>query len=135
MEGRVVGVVVNQVVYLLNRASSMVGESVLDTDEGLVNTRLLVPRLISPEKVVAGRVVGTLLNQVVHPLYRVSNRVWLNTLTTLLALVNCKLKVFKLQFHIVLCSIRIQTWETGFPGSIIGVQTLQHSSVQGVCDS
>ena len=98
VEGRVVGVVVNQVVYLLNRASSMVGESVLDTEEGLVNTRLFVPRLISPEKVVAGRVLGTLFNHVLHPLYRVSNRVWLNTLTTLLALVNCKLNVFKLQF-------------------------------------
>ena len=64
VEGRVVGVVVNQVVYLLNRASSMVGESVLETEEGLVNTILLGPRLISPEKVVAGRVLGTLVNQV-----------------------------------------------------------------------
>ena len=64
---RVVGVVVNQVVYLLYRASSMVGECTLDTDEGLVNTRLLVPILILPEKVVAGR-VGMLLNQEVHPL-------------------------------------------------------------------
>ena len=43
---------------MLNRASSMVGESVLETDDGLVNTILLVPRLILPEKVVAGRVVG-----------------------------------------------------------------------------
>ena len=51
VEGRVVGVVVSQVVYLLNRASSMVGDSVLDTDEGLVNTRLLMPRVTSPEKV------------------------------------------------------------------------------------
>ena len=69
----------------------MVGDSVLTTDEGLVNTRLLVPRVIFPEKVVAGRVVGTLLNQVVHPLYRVSNRVWVNTLSTLLVLMNFKL--------------------------------------------
>ena len=76
----------------------MVGESVLDTEEGLVNTILLVPRVIVPEKVVAGRVVGTLVNHVLQPLYRVSNRVWLNTLTTLLALVNCKPNVFKLQF-------------------------------------
>jgi len=91
VEGRVVGVVVNQVVYLLNRASSMVGERVLETDDGLVNTRLFVPRLIVPEKVVAGRVVGTLLSHVLHPLYRVSNRVWLNTLSTLLALMNFKL--------------------------------------------
>ena len=83
---------------MLNRASSMVGESVLEIKEGLVNTIVFVPRLIVPEKVVAGRVVGTLLNHVLHPLYRVSNRVWLNTLTTLLALVNCKPNVFKLQF-------------------------------------
>ena len=76
----------------------MVGERVLETDDGLVNTMLFVPRLIVPEKVVAGRVVGTLLNHVLQPLYRVSNRVWLNTLTTLLALVNCKPNVFKLQF-------------------------------------
>ena len=76
----------------------MVGERVLETDDGLVNTMLFVPRLIVPEKVVAGRVVGTLLNHELHPLYRVSNRVWLNTLTTLLALVNCKPNVFKLQF-------------------------------------
>ena len=79
----------------MNRASSMVGESVLDTEEGLVNTILLVPRLIVPEKVVAGRVVGTLVNHVLQPLYRVSNRVWLNTLTTLLALVNFKLLLDK----------------------------------------
>ena len=43
---------------MVYRASSMVGDSVLDIDEGLVNTRLLVPILIFPEKVVAGRVVG-----------------------------------------------------------------------------
>lgn len=76
----------------------MVGESVLEIKEGLVNTIVFVPRLIVPEKVVAGRVVGTLLNQVLHPLYRVSNRAWLNTLTTLLTLVNCKPNAFKLQF-------------------------------------
>ena len=95
VEGRVVGVVVNQVVYLLNRASSMVGDSVLETEEGLVNTILLVPRLMLPEKVVAGRVVGTLLNHVLQPLYRVSNLAWLNTLSTLLALMNFKLLVYK----------------------------------------
>ena len=83
---------------MLKRASSMVGESVLDIEEGLMNIMLFVPRLIVPEKVVAGRVVGTLLNQVLQPLYRVSNRAWLNTLTTLLALVNCKPNAFKLQF-------------------------------------
>ena len=69
----------------------MVRESVLTTDEGLVNTRLLVPRVTFPEKVVAGRVVGMLLNQVVHPLNRVSSRVWVKTLSTLLTLMNFKL--------------------------------------------
>ena len=73
----------------------MVGESVLDTEEGLVNTILLVPRLILPEKVVAGRVVGTLLNQVVHPLHRVSNSVWVNTFCTLLVLINLKLLLYR----------------------------------------
>ena len=67
----------------------MVGERVLETDDGLVNTMLFVPRLIVPEKVVAGRVVGTLLSQVLHPLYRVSN----------LGLVNFKLEVYKDTSH------------------------------------
>ena len=42
----------------------MAGDSVLDTADILVNTRLLVPILIFPEKVVAGRVVGVTVNQV-----------------------------------------------------------------------
>ena len=71
----------------------MVGESVLETEEGLVNTRLFVPRLIVPEKVVAGRVVGTLLNHVLHPLYKASSMVGVRFLTTLLVLVNLKLLV------------------------------------------
>ena len=40
VEGRVVGVTVSQLLYLLYRASSMVGVRVLATAEGLVNTRL-----------------------------------------------------------------------------------------------
>ena len=90
-----VGVTVNQVLYLLYKEFSMVGVMVLTIDEGLVNTRLLVPRVRSPEKVVAGRVVGTLLSQVLQPLYRVSNLAWVNTLSTLLVLVNFKLEVYK----------------------------------------
>ena len=43
---------------MVYRASSMVGDSVLDTAEGLVNIRLLVIILTFPEKVVAGSVVG-----------------------------------------------------------------------------
>ena len=88
--------VVNQVVYLLYRASSMVGESVLEIKEGLVNTILLVPRLIVPEKVVAGRVVGTLLSHVLHPLYRVSSMGGVRFLLTLLGLVNPRLLVPRL---------------------------------------
>ena len=70
--GRVVGVTVNQALYLLYRASSMVGLSVLTTAEGLVNTRLLVPILIFPEKVVAGKVVGVTVSQVLYLVYRLS---------------------------------------------------------------
>ena len=69
----------------------MVEDSVLSTVEGLVKTTLFVPRVILPEKVVAGRVLGMLLIKVLHPLNRVSNLAWLNALTTLLALVNFKL--------------------------------------------
>ena len=74
----------------------MVGESVLETDDGLVNTMLFVPRLIVPEKVVAGRVVGILLSHVLHPLYRVSSMVGVRFLLTLLGLVNPRLLVPRL---------------------------------------
>ena len=43
----------------------MVGVSVLTTAEGLVNTIPFVPIVILPEKVVAGRVVGVTVSQVV----------------------------------------------------------------------
>ena len=89
--GRVVGVTVNQVLYLLYRASSMVGLSVLTTDEVLVNTRLLVPRVTFPEKVVAGRVVGVTVNQVLYLVYRASSMVGVRILTA--ELVNFKLFV------------------------------------------
>ena len=89
--GRVVGVTVNQVLYLLYRASSMVGLSVLTTDEVLVNTTLLVPRVTFPEKVVAGRVVGVTVNQVLYLVYRASRMVGVRILTT--ELVNFKLLV------------------------------------------
>ena len=87
--GRVVGVTVNQVLYLLYRASSMVGLSVLTTDEVLVNTRLLVPRVTFPEKVVAGRVVGVTVNQVLYLVYRASRMVGVRILRAVL--VNFKL--------------------------------------------
>ena len=67
----------------------MAGERVLDIDEGLVNTRLLVPILIFPEKVVAGRVVGVTVNQVLYLLYKASRMVGVRVLTAVL--VNFKL--------------------------------------------
>ena len=76
---------------MVYRASSMVGDSVLDTTEGLVNTRLLVPILIFPEKVVAGRVVGVTVNQVLYLVYRASRMVGVRVLTA--ELVNFKLFV------------------------------------------
>jgi len=69
----------------------MVGLSVLTTDEGLVNTRLLVPRVTFPEKVVAGRVVGVTVNQVLYLVYRASKIVGVRILTA--ELVNFKLLV------------------------------------------
>ena len=54
IDRRVVGVTVSQVLYLLYKDSIRVGDSVLDIEEGWVNTRLLVPRVTFPEKVVAG---------------------------------------------------------------------------------
>ena len=89
--GKVVGVAVSQVLYLLYRASNMVGLSVLTTDEVLVNTRLLVPRVTFPEKVVAGRVVGVTVNQVLYLVYRASKIVGVRILTAVL--VNFKLLV------------------------------------------
>ena len=89
--GRVVGVTVNQVLYLLYRASSIVGLSVLTTDEVLVNTRLLVPRVTFPEKVDAGKVVGVTVSQVLYLVYRASRMVGVRILTT--ELVNFKLLV------------------------------------------
>ena len=76
---------------MVYRASSMVGDSVLDTAEGLVNTRLLVPILIFPEKVVAGRVVGVTVNQVLYLLYKASSMVGVRILTA--ELVNFRLLV------------------------------------------
>ena len=76
---------------MVYRASSMVGFSVLDKAEGLVNTRLLVPILIFHEKVVAGRVVGVTVNQVLYLLYKASSMVGVRILTAVL--VNFKLLV------------------------------------------
>ena len=76
---------------MVYRASSMVGVSVLTTAEGLVNTRLLVPILIFPEKVVAGSVVGVTVNQVLYLVYRASRMVGVRILTA--ELVNFKLLV------------------------------------------
>ena len=74
---------------MVYRASSMVGVSVLDSAEGLVNTRLLVPILIFPEKVVDGSVVGVTVNQVLYLVYRASRMVGVRILTA--ELVNFKL--------------------------------------------
>ena len=76
---------------MVYRASSMVGDSVLDTAEGLVNTRVLVPILTFPEKVVAGRVVGVTVSQVLYLVYNASSMVGVRTLTAVL--VNFKLLV------------------------------------------
>ena len=74
---------------MVYRASSMVGVSVLTTAEGLVNTILLVPKVTFPEKVVAGRVVGVTVNQVLYLLYKASRMVGVRVLTA--ELVNFKL--------------------------------------------
>ena len=81
---------------MVYRASSMVGDSVLETAEGLVNTKLLVPILIFPEKVVAGRVVGVTVNQVLYLLYKASRMVGERILTAVL--VNFKLLVPRSMF-------------------------------------
>ena len=59
----------------------------------LVNFKLLVPRITSPEKVVAGSEVGVTVIQVLYPLYKASSMVGDLTLPTLLVLVNFKLSV------------------------------------------
>ena len=59
---------------MVYRASSMVGVSVLTADV-LANTRLLVPTVTFPEKVVAGRVVGVTVNQVLYLVYKASRMV------------------------------------------------------------
>ena len=70
----------------------MVGDSFLDTAEGLVNTTLLVPRVTLPEKnVVAGSVVGVTVSQVLYLLYKASSMVGVRILTAVL--VNFKLLV------------------------------------------
>ena len=51
----------------------MVEDSVLTTAEGLVNRRLFTPIVTFPEKVVAGRVVGVTVSQVLYLVYRASN--------------------------------------------------------------
>ena len=89
--GRVVGVTVSQVLYLVHRASSKVGVRVLTTAEGLVNTKLLAPKVTFPEKVVAGRVVGVTVNQVLYLVYKASRMVGVRILTA--ELVNFKLLV------------------------------------------
>ena len=71
----------------------MVGVTVLTTAEGLVNTRLLVPNVTFPEKVVAGRVVGVTVNQVLYLVYKASRMVGVRILTA--ELVNFKLFVPK----------------------------------------
>ena len=76
---------------MVYRASNMVGVSVLTTAEGLVNTILLVPKVTFPEKVVAGRVVGVTVNQVLYLLYKASRMVGVRILTA--ELVNFKLLV------------------------------------------
>ena len=74
----------------------MVGDSVLTTAEGLVNTRLLVPIVTFPEKVVAGRVVGVTVNQVLYLVYRASSLVGVRVLTAVL--VNTRLLVPRVTF-------------------------------------
>ena len=69
----------------------MLGLSVLTTAEVLVNTTLLVPRVTFPEKVVAGKVVGVTVNQVLYLVYRASSMVGVRILTA--ELVNFKLLV------------------------------------------
>ena len=73
------------------KASRMVGVRFLTTLLGLVNTRLLVPKVTFPEKVVAGRVVGVTVNQVLYLVYRASKIVGVRILTA--ELVNFKLFV------------------------------------------
>ena len=69
----------------------MVGDSVLDAAEGLVKTIMFGPRVTLPEKVVAGRVVGATVSQVLYLLHKASSMVGARILTAVL--MNFKLLV------------------------------------------